>query len=113
MIENRRAKSIGAEKAADDVAEASEPGEDDGIVVFVDFVRGTLRFAFLKQRPHQLFVDGKEQGRCCHAQRDRCHEQLCDFRREDGILRGESEEHEGKFATLGEGKGQEKSFAAF
>ena len=40
VIEHGRAKAIGAEEAADDVAEAAEAGEDDGVIVLVDFVRG-------------------------------------------------------------------------
>ena len=58
VIEHGRAETIRAEKTADDVPEATEAGEDDRIVVLVDFVGRTFGLAFLEQRAHQFFFDG-------------------------------------------------------
>src|SRR5687767_5786862 len=48
MIEDGGAKAISAKNAADNVSETAETGENDRIIVLIDFVRGTLGLARLK-----------------------------------------------------------------
>ncbi len=70
VIEHGQAKAIRAQQAADDVPEAAEAGEDHGIVVLGNFIRGALRNARGEERLHEAFVCSQEEGRGRHAHGD-------------------------------------------
>ena len=112
MIKHGGAKTIRAQDAPDDMTEPSETRENDGVIVFVDFVSGALRFAFLKDRPHPFLVDREKQGGNRHAERDGGHEQARHFDRQHRALGCESKEHEGEFAPLRQGESEQETFAS-
>ena len=60
-------------------------GEDDRIVVLVNFVSLALRLAHLKSRTHEFLFDREQDRRGRHAQGNGSDEKVRDVGREDGI----------------------------
>ena len=91
------------------MTEATDAGEDHGVIMLVDFVGFARRNQTAEARLHESIVDCEQERRGCHCKSDRGHEKVCHLWREHTVLRCERAKHEGELAPLREGKGKEES----
>ena len=88
------------QKAADDLAEATESGDDDVVFLRLDGI-GVALLAASERRSNQAIVRQQQERRHHHRQRHHHDQDRCGFGTEDLGGRRRAEDHEGEFATLG------------
>ena len=104
--------ALGHHEAADEIAEASETGEDHWSI-FIDAVGGALVLAHcgIAWRDDAL-VDDEEEGRDGHGQGDHSHQEPRNFGFEDLLLDGHRQQSKGELAALGEREREQPAMAA-
>ena len=108
-IQHRRADAIRPQQTRHDMSETPHPGEDDRVVVLIDFIRIAHRQDAAETRLHEAIVDRHEQRRGRHGERHGGDEQVRHVAGEDAVLRGESAEDKRELAALREREGKEKT----
>ncbi len=107
-VQDGRGDAVRTQEAAHGRTEAPEPGDEDG-GPGVDVVGGTLGLGLpgTEARPQPALVAQEQKGCDGHGEGDGRHQGAGGRGVQNALLLGEREEHEGEFADLGEGQGEE------